>query len=309
MLTIPRLAVSPRASLIAAILPIACAILLGGLAAPVSARPEFPEILKTLIKMKPGGNIDKASADCSLCHASGSAPSVSNLNPYGKDLRKALKATNSHTLTAAALNSTDNLDSDGDGFTNSAEFAADTLPGDPTSHPSGPGNAGPSTSAKAQAPPAAQPAESPSEGFWSYFHLRTLLFPNHAQHRVLVHFPIALFVVSLFLDALGFLRRKPEYEGAGYINLLIAAATGILSVISGFLAWKFAYGGVALSGGLLYHLVLGSVSTVLIIFLAAWRFREIRSGRSGVTVGYLILGLIGLALIGATGHIGGALVS
>ncbi len=58
--------------------------------------------------------------DCALCHTSGSS-----LNSYGNAFGR-----NNHSFTAIQ-----NLDSDGDSFTNLAEINAHTFPGDPNSHP------------------------------------------------------------------------------------------------------------------------------------------------------------------------------
>ncbi|MGC2062546.1 MAG: hypothetical protein WA610_06175 [Thermodesulfovibrionales bacterium] len=67
-----------------------------------------------------------AISNCGLCHTdpNGGGPR----NPYGA----AFEGTNPHSFTAI-----ENLDSDGDGFTNKAEItnASPTYPGDPSSHP------------------------------------------------------------------------------------------------------------------------------------------------------------------------------
>ncbi len=61
---------------------------------------------------------------CDLCHTS----SVPNLNPYGA-------AYKSNGRSPAALGLIENLDSDGDGFTNLQELNALTFPGNPASKP------------------------------------------------------------------------------------------------------------------------------------------------------------------------------
>jgi hypothetical protein len=79
---------------------------------------------------------------CSLCHL-GSPPA---LNSFGADYK-------SHGRNAAALVAIENLDSDGDGFTNLQEIQALTFPGDATDHPVA---ASPTpTSAPTQVPPTA----------------------------------------------------------------------------------------------------------------------------------------------------------
>jgi hypothetical protein len=60
---------------------------------------------------------------CNLCHPGGDTGSY---NPYGTDFLDA----GSNTAAFAAI---ENLDSDGDGFTNIVEINARTFPGDPSS--------------------------------------------------------------------------------------------------------------------------------------------------------------------------------
>ena len=67
------------------------------------------------------------------------------------------------------------------------------------------------------------------------FSLQALFYPTHAQHPVIVHFPIALFVFSLFLDLFGVRTGNRALNKAAYYNLVAAAATGMVSVITGLL--------------------------------------------------------------------------
>ena len=75
-------------------------------------------------------------ASCSLCHTS----SIPNLNPYGAAY-KALGRGNANSLIMI-----ENLDSDGDGFTNIQEINALTFPGDPSDFPLPPTNTPTNTS-------------------------------------------------------------------------------------------------------------------------------------------------------------------
>ena len=64
--------------------------------------------------------------NCRTCHVGNGGP----LNPFGKDYEDfALKAGDKYTEELGKI------DSDGDGFTNDEEFAAETNPGDPESKP------------------------------------------------------------------------------------------------------------------------------------------------------------------------------
>lgn len=209
-----------------------------------------------------------------------------------------LHAANTTRLTPALLHSIDNKDSDGDGFTNAEEFAADTLPGDPNSKPAGkpPGK---TAAVKALSPP---PEEETGPFYW-----RTVLFPAHAQHPVLVHFPIALFVISLLFDVLGRWRKNPMLSMAAYYNLIIAAISAVPTVATGLLAWRFLLNGAPLRGNLLLHLILG-ITTLCLLGVLLW----IRSRQRGLLEGtlgraYWWLAFITVAVVALTGHLGGFL--
>lgn len=262
-----------------------------------SALPTFPVIVTDAYHPTPGGKVAGAAQACQLCHTG-----PPKLNVYGTDVKAALAAEHTKTLTPAILHSLDTKDSDGDGFDNASEFAADTLPGDMVSKPAGtPPPPKTASGAKTSNTPAA--SENP-------FDLRTLLLPKHAQHPVIVHFPIALFVISLFFDLIAFRRRDRAFAAAGYLNLTVAAVTSPLAIITGLLAWQFAYGGISVAsfqGTLAQHLVLGLVSTILIWILWGMRFSKRREGIGEVKSTYIALGLIALIIISIAGHLGGYL--
>ncbi len=257
-----------------------------------AALPEYLAAAKTAYNFKPGGVVDTKS--CSLCH--NGATNRNSLNLYGKEVQSALKSTSDQKITPAVLHLLDDKDSDGDGWSNAAEFHADTLPGDPASKPSG-------------TPPAiGKPSAAiPGANEVNPFSLQALFYPTHAQHPVIVHFPIALFIFSLFLDLLGLRTRNRALNTAAYYNLVAAAVTGVISVITGLLAWKFAFGLEPLSGDrwLLFHLVLGIMTTVLMCALWAIRVRTAEQSDRPLSRLYIILAVLTLAVISLTGHFGG----
>jgi len=81
----------------------------------------------------------------------------------------------------------------------------------------------------------------------SPYDVRAALLAKHAQHVVLVHFPIALFTAAV-----------------AYLNLLVAAVSTVPVLGTGLAAWWWALEGQKLRRILLMHFVLGSVSSVLI---------------------------------------------
>jgi uncharacterized membrane protein len=55
-------------------------------------------------------------------------------------------------------------------------------------------------------------------------------------HPVFVHFPIALFPVTLLFYALGIFARKPDFLVAARVSLYLAAFSGILTAFTGLKA-------------------------------------------------------------------------
>jgi uncharacterized membrane protein len=101
------------------------------------------------------------------------------------------------------------------------------------------------------------------------FDLKTALFAKHAQHVVLIHFPIALFITAVAFDLIAQWTKRRGLAVAAYYNLLAAAISTLPVLATGLLAWKFQLEGQKLKGMLLLHLALACVSTVM-IWLVWW---------------------------------------
>jgi uncharacterized membrane protein len=138
------------------------------------------------------------------------------------------------------------------------------------------------------------------------FDLRSLLLAKHAQHIVLIHFPIALFIVAVAFDVMAHWTKRRGSGDAAYYNLLVAAISTVPVLATGVLAWQFQLEGQKLKGLLLLHLVLATVST-LMIWLVWWvHFRARRQQRAlpsyRFPIEFLAVGLVAL-----TAHLGGFL--
>src|SRR5271154_4397760 len=96
------------------------------------------------------------------------------------------------------------------------------------------------------------------------FDPRSVIFAKHAQHVVLVHFPIALCLVSVGFDFAAQWKKSRALAEAAYYNLLVAAIATIPVIATGLLAWHFQLEGQRLKGILLMHLVWACVSTGMI---------------------------------------------
>ena len=140
------------------------------------------------------------------------------------------------------------------------------------------------------------------------FDIRAALLAKHAQHVVLIHFPIALFIAGVVFDFLAQKTKKRGLAEAAYYNLLGAAIFAVPVVVTGILAWQFQLEGQKLKGILLMHLVLGCMSTLLIWI--AWGMHHLRARRQltdGLPVFRLGLETLAVAIVGLTGHLGGFL--
>ena len=91
------------------------------------------------------------------------------------------------------------------------------------------------------------------------FDIKTVLVAKHAQHVVLIHFPIALFTVAVAFDYCAHWTNNRSLAAAAYFNLLLAAVFTVPVVATGLIAWQFALEGQKLKGILLMHLALGCV--------------------------------------------------
>ena len=139
------------------------------------------------------------------------------------------------------------------------------------------------------------------------FDIRTVVLARHAQHVVLIHFPIALFTVAVGFDYLAQWTKNRTLAAAAYFNLLVAMVSTVPVVATGLIAWQWALEGQKLKGILLMHLVLGCVSSVL-IWLVFWiHFRARRHPNESLPNYRLLVEAVAVLLVGLTGHLGGFL--
>jgi uncharacterized membrane protein len=139
------------------------------------------------------------------------------------------------------------------------------------------------------------------------FDLKTVLFAKHAQHVVLIHFPIALFIIGVLFDFLAQWKNQRVLAAAAYYNLLVAAIATIPVIATGILAWQWELEGQKLKGILLMHLVMGCVSSVL-IGVVWFIHRRSRRNQEEVVPGYrLPIEAVAVVIVALTGHLGGFL--
>jgi len=139
------------------------------------------------------------------------------------------------------------------------------------------------------------------------FDIKTVLFAKHAQHVVLIHFPIALFIIGVVFDFLAQWTKRGLLSAAAYCNLFVAALATIPVLVTGIIAWQWELEGQRLEGILLMHLVLGCLSSALIWIVWLIHARPKRK-QGAVLPGYrLPIEAVAVVIVILTGHLGGFL--
>lgn len=140
----------------------------------------------------------------------------------------------------------------------------------------------------------------------SPFDFRTVVFAKHAQHVVLIHFPIALFITAVVFDFIAYWTKRRSFAEVAYYNLLVAASATIPVVITGIIAWQLQLEGQKLKGNLLLHLLLGSLSAALIC-LVWWLHFSPRKRNDEPPAYRFAIEAVALLMVMATAHLGGFL--
>lgn len=136
------------------------------------------------------------------------------------------------------------------------------------------------------------------------FDLKAALLAPHAQHPVIVHFPIALFISSVVFEILATWRKQPLFATVAYYNLLGAAISIPFTIATGLAAWQLQFEGAALKGNLQLHLIFALTTATMILGLCWMRFR-LRSRDAQPNRSYFVVMILALVMITLTGHLGG----
>jgi uncharacterized membrane protein len=136
--------------------------------------------------------------------------------------------------------------------------------------------------------------------------IHAALLAKHAQHVVLIHFPIALFLTGVGLDLAAAWTRRKELATAAYYNLSFAALMALPAALAGVLAWQWELEGRRLKGILLLHLLFGSAS-LLLMAVVWWVHQRARRRQDSPPVFRWPLEFLAAAIVALTGHLGGFL--
>lgn len=133
------------------------------------------------------------------------------------------------------------------------------------------------------------------------------MLAKHAQHVVLIHFPIALFLTSVMFDFLAHWTRSRTMAAVAYYNLVVAAISCVPVMATGLLAWRWQLAGQRLRGVLLDHLILAIVSSVLIWLIWWIQFRGRQKPVPVLPFYRLSIEFVAVLSVALTGHLGGFL--
>jgi uncharacterized membrane protein len=138
------------------------------------------------------------------------------------------------------------------------------------------------------------------------FDINNTLLAKHAQHVVLIHFPIALLITGAAFDFISHWKKRRGLAEAAYFNFMAAAISTIPTLATGILAWRFALEAQKVKGILLEHMILGWTSSLLIWLIWATHFRARKRTQMPPTY-RLWIEFAAVAIVALTGHLGGFL--
>lgn len=127
-------------------------------------------------------------------------------------------------------------------------------------------------------------------------------------HPILVHFPIALLVLSVAADLVGFFTDNVSLRNTGWWALLGAAIGGVLTVAAGVYDMRRANLQEEVHERVHQHMKVGFALLAAIIGLTVWRWTFYTQPGLPVTAIYLDVALLTAGLAGFQGWLGGELV-
>jgi len=129
-------------------------------------------------------------------------------------------------------------------------------------------------------------------------------------HPAVIHFAIALSLVGVLLDLVSRHRRARPLEPAGAVLMILAAAGGIVAVLTGKAANDDAVVPRSAAALVERHEALGELAMWLLIAVALIRVVMAVRGwfRGAAAWAYLLLAAAVATVVGYQGHLGGQIV-
>lgn len=127
-------------------------------------------------------------------------------------------------------------------------------------------------------------------------------------HPAIVHFPIALLTLSVFADLFGYIYPSSSLKAVGWWSLIVAAVSGVLAVVAGYLDMKREDLNDAAHKKVHTHMKIGFILLALIAGLTIWRWVIYSNPDYAIGLIYIIVGFLVLGLAGFQGWLGSELV-
>jgi uncharacterized membrane protein/nitrite reductase/ring-hydroxylating ferredoxin subunit len=129
---------------------------------------------------------------------------------------------------------------------------------------------------------------------------------RHPIHPMLVHFPIGLFVLSFLLDLGSVFFGVPNLPRASYYAMLLAEIMALVTAVPGFVDYTDIRADHPAKPTATTHMVLNLIAVAVYGINLGVRAGGLDQPR--ISIGGLILSLIGIGLISISGYLGGALI-
>jgi uncharacterized membrane protein len=127
-------------------------------------------------------------------------------------------------------------------------------------------------------------------------------------HPIMVHFTIALFIMSLFCDGLGFFLHSPSLAQTGWWTIVGAVLTTPMTIATGAISrLRLPMQEGEARSFLRAHMALGLVVFGLLIVMALWR-AWLWQTDSPISIAYLAGLIVVASVMTVQGYLGGELV-
>ena len=129
---------------------------------------------------------------------------------------------------------------------------------------------------------------------------------GHPSHPMFVHFPAALFPISILFDILSRFIDEPELVNAAFYNLAAGIAGALLATLTGFVDYFGMASGSRKRRVTTWHMLLNLV--VIAIFAVSLGLRVPELDQSRTPLYLLFFSLAGLPVLIVGNYLGGELV-
>lgn len=127
-------------------------------------------------------------------------------------------------------------------------------------------------------------------------------------HPFVVHFAIALLIVSVLFDVLSVATARPHLQMVGWWNLFLGFLAALFAVITGLYAKNSAFFPAGSQTLVIYHQYLGIGTAGVFTLLFIWRSGMNRKITRKWQAFYLTLAGLGVLVLLTTGFVGGQMV-